>query len=154
MNSVPSVHSSDWSSDHIAGWLKQAQSDDPRFHVAPQTIYTWIEQDRDLQHWKTFLRRGGSAQESPRAVRIRRQAQIDGCPAEANQRIRLCQAVNRGKRCSLFTRINRSAFASAASVSCASNSAKVLTPSLSVHHTRSAQTAIVSVGVCGWSEWH
>lgn len=47
----------EWSPDQIAGWLKRTRPDDARFHVSPQTIYTWIEQDPDREHWKTFLRR-------------------------------------------------------------------------------------------------
>lgn len=102
----------EWSPDQIAGRLKQAPADDPRFHVAPQTIYTWIEQDRDSEHWKTFLRRGGRGQKSPRAGRIPRQVQIDGRPAEANQRLRLGDfegdtIVSRGKRSGLVTLVDR-----------------------------------------------
>lgn len=107
---VRSCLTQQWSPDQIAGRLKQA--DDPRFHVSPQTIYTWIEQDRDSQHWKTFLRRGGRPQKSPRAGRIPRQVQIDGRPEEANQRLRLGDfegdtIVSRGKRSGLVTLVDR-----------------------------------------------
>lgn len=102
----------EWSPDQIAGRLKQTQANNPRFHVAPQTIYAWIEQDRDAQHWKAFLRRGGRGPKSPRAGRIPRQVQIDGRPAEANQRLRLGDfegdtIVSRGKRSGLVTVVDR-----------------------------------------------
>jgi IS30 family transposase len=102
----------EWSPDQIAGRLKQVRAHDPRCHVSPQTIYTWIERDRDAQHWKTFLRRGGRGPKSPRAGRIPRQVQIDGRPAEANQRLRLGDfegdtIVSRGKRSGLVTLVDR-----------------------------------------------
>ena len=102
----------EWSPDQIAGRLKLTWADDPRFHVAPQTIYTWIEQDRHSEHWKMFLRRGGRSQTSPRTGRIPRQVQIDGRPTEANQRLRLGDfegdtIVSRGKRSGLVTLVDR-----------------------------------------------
>jgi len=48
-----------WSPDQIAGRLNLEYADQPDRHVSPQTIYTWIEQDSDREHWKTFLRRRG-----------------------------------------------------------------------------------------------
>jgi IS30 family transposase len=102
----------EWSPDQIAGRLKLTWADDARFHVAPQTIYAWIEQDQDSEHWKTFLRRGGRPKKSPRGGRIPRQVQIEGRPAEANQRLRLGDfegdtIVSRGKRSGLVTLVDR-----------------------------------------------
>lgn len=102
----------EWSPDQIAGRLKLTRADEPRFHVAPQTIYTWIEQDRHSEHWKTYLRRGGRPKKSLRTGRIPRQVQIDGRPAEANQRLRLGDfegdtIVSRGKRSGLVTLVDR-----------------------------------------------
>jgi transposase, IS30 family len=101
----------DWSPDQIAGRLKRTR-EDSRFHVSPQTIYTWIEQDRHSEHWKTFLRRGGKPKKSPRTGRIPRQVQIDGRPAEANERLRLGDfegdtIVSHGKRSGLVTLVDR-----------------------------------------------
>jgi transposase, IS30 family len=109
---VRSYLTQEWSPEQIAGRLKLLRADDPRFHVAPQTIYTWIEQNRDSEHWKTFLRRGGRRQKSPRAGRIPRQVQIDGRPEEANQRLRLGDfegdtIVSCGKRSGLVTLVDR-----------------------------------------------
>jgi IS30 family transposase len=102
----------EWSPDQIAGRLKLARADDPRFHVSPQTIYDWIEQDEHSEHWKTFLRRGGRRPKSSRAGRIPRQVQIDGRPEEANQRLRLGDfegdtIVSRGKRSGVVTLVDR-----------------------------------------------
>jgi IS30 family transposase len=33
--------------------------DEPRHQVSARAIYTWIEQDRHREHWKSFLRRRG-----------------------------------------------------------------------------------------------
>jgi len=101
----------EWSPDQIAGRLKQDHLDN-RFHVAPQTIYTWIDQDPDRDHWKSFLRRGGKRPKSPRAGRIPRQVKIDGRPEEANLRQRLGDfegdtIVSRGKRSGLVTLVDR-----------------------------------------------
>lgn len=101
-----------WSPDQIAGRLKSTRPDDPRFHVAPQTIYTWIKQDRHAAHWQHFLRRGGRPPKSPRSGRIPRQVTIEGRPHEANARQRLGDfegdtIVSRGKRSGLLTLVDR-----------------------------------------------
>jgi transposase, IS30 family len=49
----------DWAPEQIAGRLKEEHPDDPQRHVSPQTIYTWIEQDENREHWQSFLRRRG-----------------------------------------------------------------------------------------------
>jgi IS30 family transposase len=102
----------EWSPDQIAGRLKSDHPEEKRFHVTPQTIYTWVEQDRDCDHWKTFLRRGGQAPKSPRTGQIPRQVKIDGRPQEANERQRLGDfegdtIVSRGKRSGLVTLVDR-----------------------------------------------
>lgn len=102
----------EWSPDQIAGRLAYDHPQDQRFHVQPQTIYTWIEQDPHRDHWKAFLRRGGKPQKSPRSGQIPRQVQIDGRPEEANRRERLGDfegdtIVSRGKRSGLVTLVDR-----------------------------------------------
>jgi IS30 family transposase len=102
----------EWSPDQIAGRLKYDHPEEKRFHVTPQTIYTWVEQDRDCDHWKTFFRRGGQAPKSPRTGQIPRQVKIDGRPQEANERQRLGDfegdtIVSRGKRSGLVTLVDR-----------------------------------------------
>jgi len=101
-----------WSPDQIAGRLKLTRPLDFRFHLSPQTIYTWIEQDRHSDDWKPHLRRGGKPKKSPRTGRIPRQVQIDGRPEEANQRLRLGDyegdtIVSRGKRSGIVTLVDR-----------------------------------------------
>jgi len=101
-----------WSPDQIAGRLKFTRPDDPQFHVAPQTIYTWIEQDPCSVHWQRFLRRGGKLPKSPRTGRIPRQVTIEGRPNEANARERLGDfegdtIVSRGKRSGVLTLVDR-----------------------------------------------
>ena len=48
-----------WSPEQIAGVQKRAHPQEPRRQVSARTIYTWIEQDRHREHWKSFLRRRG-----------------------------------------------------------------------------------------------
>ena len=49
----------EWSPEQIEGRLKQEHPDDAGRCVSAQTIYTWIEQDEDREHWRSFLRRRG-----------------------------------------------------------------------------------------------
>ena len=101
----------EWSPDQIAGRLKHDHPGDKRFHVGPQTIYTWIDQDPHRDHWKTFLRRGSKPPKSPHS-HIPRQVRIDGRPEAANRRQRLGDfegdtIVSRGKRSGLVTLVDR-----------------------------------------------
>jgi IS30 family transposase len=48
-----------WSPDQIAGRLKREFPDAPQRRVSHQTIYDWIQQDDDRNHWRSYLRRGG-----------------------------------------------------------------------------------------------
>lgn len=48
-----------WSPEQIAGAQTRAHPQEPRRRVSARTIYTWIEQDRHKEHWKSFLRRRG-----------------------------------------------------------------------------------------------
>lgn len=49
----------EWAPEQIAGRLAQQHPDCPDRQVSAQTIYNWIEQDDDCEHWQTFLRRRG-----------------------------------------------------------------------------------------------
>ena len=77
-----------WSPDQIAGRLKKDYPQDQAFHVAPQTIYAWVEQDKNQAHWQGFFRRGERPPKPPRTGQIPRQVQIDGRPEAANRRNR------------------------------------------------------------------
>lgn len=48
-----------WSPEQIAGAHNRAHPQEPRRQVSARTIYTWIEQDRHKDHWKSYLRRRG-----------------------------------------------------------------------------------------------
>lgn len=48
-----------WSPEQIAGRTKLDHLDDPRRQVSAPTIYAWIKQDEDREHWESFLRRRG-----------------------------------------------------------------------------------------------
>jgi IS30 family transposase len=48
-----------WSPEQIAGAQKRAYPKEPHRQVSARTIYTWIEQDRHREHWKSYLRRRG-----------------------------------------------------------------------------------------------
>jgi transposase, IS30 family len=101
-----------WSPDQIAGRLKKDHPHDSAWHVAPQTIYAWVEQDEHREHWQGFFRCGGRPPKPPRAGQIPRQVQIDGRPEAANRRERLGDfegdtIVSRGKRSGLVTLVDR-----------------------------------------------
>jgi IS30 family transposase len=50
-----------WSPDQIAGRAKRDCPQQPERHIAPQTIYDWIERQHpdERAHWQGFLRRRG-----------------------------------------------------------------------------------------------
>lgn len=48
-----------WSPEQIAGAQKRAHPQKPHRQVSARTIYTWIEQNRHREHWKSYLRRRG-----------------------------------------------------------------------------------------------
>jgi IS30 family transposase len=49
----------EWAPEQISGRLKQQGPDPLDRCVSPQTIYTWIKQDEDREHWESMLRRRG-----------------------------------------------------------------------------------------------
>jgi IS30 family transposase len=46
----------EWAPEQIAGRMQQQDSD---HRVSSQTIYAWIKQDEDREHWESMLRRRG-----------------------------------------------------------------------------------------------
>lgn len=86
---VRSKLTQEWSPDQIAGRLKREHPDEPEWHVAPQTIYTWIQHDPRREHWESHLRRGRQRRKSPEVGRIPRRVEIDGRPEVINNRERL-----------------------------------------------------------------
>lgn len=80
------------SPDEIAGRLKLDFPDERRWHVSPQTIYTWIRrQDKPLRkHWESFLRKRGrrSRKRPTNPEETAARASITGRPAIIERRQR------------------------------------------------------------------
>lgn len=78
-----------WSPEQIAGRLKQQHADAPQRHVSAQTIYTWIENDAQAKHWKTFLRRRGKRPNRRKTPPERHGSPIQDRPTIVEQRSRI-----------------------------------------------------------------
>ena len=77
----------DWSPEQIEGRMRQEDSDD---RVSSQTIYTWIEQDEDRDHWESMLRRRGKRPyRRKNATTTGDAARIDQRPEVIEERLRL-----------------------------------------------------------------
>lgn len=79
----------EWSPEQIAGRLDRQHPDDPGRHISAQTIYDWIADDEDREHWESLLRRRGK-----RASRRKNKETGDGAriaerPEVIEQRLRL-----------------------------------------------------------------
>ena len=79
----------DWSPEQITGRLDQQHPEQPERRVSAQTIYRWIEQDADREHWQAHLRRRGK-----RPCRRQNEAATDAAriadrPEAIEQRLRL-----------------------------------------------------------------
>lgn len=78
-----------WSPEQIAGAQKRCHPDDPRQHVSRQTIYNWIEDDEDRDHWRGFLRRRGRRPARRKNAGGAERARIKDRPEIIEQRLRL-----------------------------------------------------------------
>lgn len=82
-----------WSPDQISGRAQREFPDRPERQIAPQSIYTWIdEQPRDeRKHWRGFLRRRGRRHHTrpARTQDSQAQAAIADRPAVIEERRRL-----------------------------------------------------------------
>jgi IS30 family transposase len=77
----------DWAPEQIAGRLRQQ---DARRSVSAQTIYTWIKQDEDREHWESLLRRRGKRPNRRKnAATTADAARIDNRPDVIEERLRL-----------------------------------------------------------------
>ncbi len=77
----------EWAPEQIAGRMKQQASDR---RVSSQTIYTWIKQDEDREHWESLLRRRGKRPSRRKnATTTGDAARIDNRPEVIEQRLRL-----------------------------------------------------------------
>jgi IS30 family transposase len=79
----------EWAPEQIAGRLRQEHPDDPDRNLSAQTIYTWIEQDEDREHWQSFLRRRGKRPNRRKNTDTGEGARIDDRPEVIEQRLRL-----------------------------------------------------------------
>jgi len=82
----------EWSPEQIEGRLKQReqqQADQPGGRVSAQTIYTWIEQNEDREHWESFLRRRGKRPGRRKTKETGEGARIADRPEVIEDRLRL-----------------------------------------------------------------
>jgi IS30 family transposase len=76
-----------WAPAQISGRMQQQDADR---RVCSQTIYTWIKQDEDREHWQSFLRRRGKRPcRRKNAATTGDGARIDQRPEVIEQRLRL-----------------------------------------------------------------
>lgn len=77
----------EWAPEQIAGRMQQHGADR---RVSPQTIYAWIKQDQDREHWESMLRRRGKRPSRRKnAATTGDAARIDQRPEVIEQRLRL-----------------------------------------------------------------
>ena len=77
----------EWAPEQITGRMKQQHRDR---HVSPQTMYAWIKQDEDREHWESMLRRRGKRPCRPKnAATTGDAARIRDRPEVIEQRLRL-----------------------------------------------------------------
>ena len=76
----------EWSPQQIVGRLKQQ---DLECSVSHQTIYVWIKQDDDREHWESFLRRRGKRPCRRKKPGLPGAAPIRDRPQVIEQRLRL-----------------------------------------------------------------
>ena len=77
----------EWAPEQIEGRMRQQDSDRC---VSSQTIYTWIEQDEDREHWESMLRRRGKRPNRRKnAATTTDAARIDNRPEVIEERLRL-----------------------------------------------------------------
>ena len=77
----------EWAPAQIAGRMKQQDRDRS---VSPQTIYAWIKQDDEREHWESMLRRRGKRPyRRKNTATTRDAARIRNRPEVIEQRLRL-----------------------------------------------------------------
>lgn len=79
----------EWSPEQIEGRLKYEHPRDPDRCVSAQTIYTWIEQDEDGEHWRSFLRRRGKRPSRRKPAETGDAGRIADRPQVIEDRLRL-----------------------------------------------------------------
>jgi IS30 family transposase len=76
----------EWSPEQIGGRMRQEDSD---CCVSSQTIYTWIKQDEDREHWESLLRHRGKRPNHRKNAVTTTAARIDNRPDVIEERLRL-----------------------------------------------------------------
>ena len=76
----------EWGAQQIAGRMKEQDCDR---RVSHQTIYAWIKQDPDRQHWESLLRRRGKRTQAENTAPTPDAARIRNRPEVIEQRLRL-----------------------------------------------------------------
>jgi len=76
----------EWAPEQIAGRMRQQGSDR---RVSSQTIYAWIKQDEDREHWEAMLRRRGKRPNRRKNATTGDAARIDQRPEVIEERLRL-----------------------------------------------------------------
>jgi IS30 family transposase len=79
----------EWSPEQIVGRIRKEHADDPAWHLSAQTIYDWIEQDANRDHWRSFLRRRGKRPSRKKQAETGECARIADRPEVIEQRLRL-----------------------------------------------------------------
>lgn len=78
-----------WSPDQIAGRARKKFPRQPRRHISYQTIYTWIDQDENREHWEDFLRHRGKKRTEPeKRGQIAHRVDVAGRPKVVGERRR------------------------------------------------------------------
>jgi len=78
-----------WSPEQIEGRQQQQFSDEPERLISAQTIYTWIAEDEDREHWESMLRRRGKRPSRRKTTSTGEGARIDQRPEVIEGRLRL-----------------------------------------------------------------
>jgi len=78
-----------WSPEQIAGRLKHEHPEAADRHVSPQTIYTWIKNNENRDHWEEQLRRRGKRPSRRKTAPNSAAARMHGRPEVIEQRQRL-----------------------------------------------------------------
>lgn len=78
----------DWAPEQITGRMEQQHPDRPAAVVSPPTIYAWIKQDENREHWESRLRRRGKRPCRRKAAAPSDAARIKNRPEVIEQRLR------------------------------------------------------------------
>jgi IS30 family transposase len=77
-----------WSPEQIAGRGRREHPHEPRRRVSHTTIYRWIAESTDREHWESFLRFGRRRKTPETRGRLPARAEIAGRPAIVDERRR------------------------------------------------------------------